>query len=141
MKRASCLRLTSALHISWVLFVSLYFLMAITEADTSVTWFSAVIVFSPNETALGVMIGLVFCITPFLTLLTLRNKTIALFVFTLFCNFVSLLLGISEFVSEANISNSMILLAVIGPALTILASFCGMRSVLFLYQDTLSNKP
>jgi hypothetical protein len=115
--------------------------MAITEADTSVTWFSAVIAFSPNETLFGVMAGLVFCITPFFTLLTLRNKIPALYVYTLFCNFISLLLGMSEFVSEANLSNSMILLAAIGPALTIVASFCGMRSVLFLYQDTLTNTP
>ncbi len=91
-------------------------------------------VFAPSESLAGLVLAAVFCLTPLLTLLVLFKIVESFFIYALMCNAASLVYGVIELASEANPNNSMILLAMAGPLLTVVASLFGIRGLLFARQ-------
>jgi hypothetical protein len=134
MQPEAILKTTKVLHISWALFVSSFWLFGMSEIITTGNIFQPIQVIAPSESLAGLVLGAAFCLAPFLTLLVLLKNVEPLFIFSVMCNVASLIYGLIEFASEANLSNSMILLAIAGPLLTIMASLFGILSLLFVRQ-------
>ncbi|MDP1905006.1 MAG: hypothetical protein Q8M09_12280 [Pseudomonadota bacterium] len=134
MRPETILKTTKALHISWALFVSSFWLFGMSEIIATGNIFLPIQVFAPSESLVGFVLGAAFCLAPFLTLLVLFKNVEPLFIYSVMCNVASMIYGVIEFASEANLNNAMILLAIAGPLLTIVASVFGIRSLLFVRQ-------
>ena len=81
------------------------------------------------------MLGAAFCITPFITLLSLRRISAPLLIGAMVLNLASLIFGATEFFHEIDPSNAMIVLALAIPSMTVVAATLGVLTLASLLKS------
>jgi len=132
MNSASLAKRTKALHIAWAMFVSLFFLLYLPDILSSGNLLLPVLEFAPNESPFGIGLAVAFCIAPFFTLLALKKFSHPLFIISVTMNAVAAIYGANEFIREFDLNNSMFLLAIAVPLLTIFAASFAIASLTVL---------
>ncbi|HMN93962.1 MAG TPA: hypothetical protein PKC60_12105 [Hydrogenophaga sp.] len=139
MKPASVLRTAKILQAAMALLVFSFFALYLPEMAESRSIWPPVAALAANEQPVGMALGLAFCVAPFSTLLALSRHARPLIMTAMPISFLSGIYGVNELVSQFDLHNAMIVLAVAVPLLTVISAVFGIAGLVLLWQRVLVN--